>query len=274
MIATFVIFLREGIEASLIVAILLAYLDKLGRRDLFKDIFLGVAAAVVLAAAGGIAAYLTIKTYAGSRFQTEFETVTYLIATALLTFMTFWMRSHSTSMSRDLTNRAQAGMDGKARFALSMLAFQAVGREGLETAVFTLAILFAQPSKTALWGGAAGMVIASGIAFAIFRMGKKLNLAKFFNVVGAVLMIFAAGLLADAVENAQRLGWIHFFSNPLWNSGHLLSENSAMGDVFHSLIGYADRPTFLQAIFYIGYLAIALVVFLAMKPKNRQAIST
>ena len=89
MLATLVIFLREGIEASMIVAILLAYLDRLGRREHFKDVFLGVGAALLLAAGGGVAAYLTIKSYDGSRAQTIFETGTYILAAAVLTYMTF-----------------------------------------------------------------------------------------------------------------------------------------------------------------------------------------
>ncbi|MBO0714841.1 MAG: FTR1 family protein, partial [Acidimicrobiales bacterium] len=93
MVDAFVIFLREGIEASMIVAILLAYLDRAGHRRYFRDVFIGVGAALVLASAGGVAAYLTVRTYAGSRAETIFETVTYVVAAAVLTYMTFWMRN-------------------------------------------------------------------------------------------------------------------------------------------------------------------------------------
>ncbi|MGH2468255.1 MAG: FTR1 family protein, partial [Candidatus Limnocylindrales bacterium] len=132
MAATFVIFLREGIEASMIVAILLAALDRMGRREHFKDVLTGVAAALALVLVGGVAAYITIKTYAGSRAQTIFETVTYLVAAAVLTYMTLWMRSHAATMSADLRARAAAALDGRARWGLGLLSFQAVGREGLE----------------------------------------------------------------------------------------------------------------------------------------------
>src|SRR5579875_1107089 len=106
MVATFVIFLREGIEASMIVAILLAYLDKIGARRHFRDVFLGVGLAMLLVLFGGVAAYLVLKTYAGSRVQTIFETFTYLVAAAVLTYMTFWMRSHARSLSAELRDRA------------------------------------------------------------------------------------------------------------------------------------------------------------------------
>src|SRR5215469_2233377 len=96
-LATLVIFLREGVEGSMIVAILLAYLNRIGRREHFRDVFIGVGAALVLATAGGVAAYETIRTYVGSRAQSIFEIVTYLLAATVLTYMTFWMRAHARS---------------------------------------------------------------------------------------------------------------------------------------------------------------------------------
>ncbi len=132
MLATFVIFLREGIEASMIVAVLLAYLDKIGQRRHFRDIFIGCALAIVLATGGGVVAYVTIRTYAGSRVQTIFETCTYLLAAAVLTYMTFWMRVHARTISRELRERTERALDRGERFGLGFLAFQAVGREGLD----------------------------------------------------------------------------------------------------------------------------------------------
>src|SRR5258706_16302152 len=108
MLATFVIFLREGVEASMIVAILLAYLNRSGQRRHFRDVFGGVAAALLLAGTGGLAAYFTIPTHAGSRGQTIFETVTYLLAAAVLPYMTFWMRSHARGVKRELQSRVGA----------------------------------------------------------------------------------------------------------------------------------------------------------------------
>ncbi len=277
MIPTFVIFLREGIEASMIVAILLAYLDRIGQRRHFREVFLGVAAAVALMIGGGVAAYLVIRQYEGSTVQTVFETVTYLLAAAVLTYMTFWMQSHSRTLSTDLERRSEAALNGKARFGLAALSFQAVGREGLETMVFTLAIVFASSSQTAtpahgrslLVGAVLGLVVALCIAYAIFSLGRRLNLGLFFRVLGVVLMVFAAGLLADAVENMQQLGWLPFLDHPMWNSSGFLSESSALGDVFHSLLGYAERPTPLQAIVWIAFVATSATLFLAMGRRAR-----
>jgi high-affinity iron transporter len=267
MLATLVIFLREGVEASMIIAILLAYLNRIGRREHFRDVFVGVGAALLLATAGGIAAYLTIRSYDGSRVQTIFETVTYLVAASVLTYMTFWMRKHARSLSKELRARADAALDGRARWGLGLLAFQAVGREGLETVVFTLAIVFSTSTAGALSGAVIGLAGSLGIAFVIYRLGHKLNLARFFTVIGVLLMVFAAGLLADAVENLQQLGWLPVLDAPMWDSARLLSEDSAIGDVLHSFFGYSDAPTPLQVLIYAGYLAVVVLVYLGVRAR-------
>jgi high-affinity iron transporter len=269
MLATLVIFLREGVEASMIIAILLAYLNRIGRREHFRDVFIGVGAALILATAGGAVAYATIRSYDGSRVQTIFETVTYLVAATVLTYMTFWMRRHARSLSKELRARAEAALDGRARWGLGLLAFQAVGREGLETVVFTLAIIFSTSTASALSGAAIGLAGALVIAFVIYRLGHKLNLARFFTVIGVLLMVFAAGLLADSVQNMQELGWLPVLDAPMWHSARLLSEDSSVGDVLHSFFGYSDAPTPLQLLIYVGYLAIVILLFLGLRTRTR-----
>lgn len=279
MIPTFVIFLREGIEASMIVAILLAYLDRTGQRRHFRDVFAGVAAALVLVAAGGVAAFELIHRYSGSRVQTIFEASTYVLAAIVLTYMTFWMQLHARTISKDLERRSEEAMSGGARVGLGLLAFQAVGREGIETAVFTLAIVFASSSQAAtthsssqwlLVGAVAGLAVALAIAWWIYKLGHRLNLGRFFRVLGAVLMVFAAGLVADATEDLQQLGWLPQ-GHVLWNTSGFLSESSSIGDVFHSLLGYADQPTVLQGIAWAAYVLIALAGFIYVSRRPRRA---
>ena len=270
MVAVFVIFVREGIEASMIVSILLAFLDRAGAREHFKDVLTGVAAALVLATGGAVAIYFTIRNYDGTRFQTIFETGTYLLAVVVLTYMTFWMRSHARSLSSDLRTRAEQAMGRGERLGLGLLAFQAVGREGLETAIFTLAIVFATGTKGAIWGALAGLIVALAVAAAMYRFGRRLNLGTFFTVIGTLLMVFAAGLVADIVENLQQLGWIRLFDHPLWNSERFVSEGSSLGDVFHSLFGYADHPTVLQLVSYFGYLGLVLMSFVLLARRARR----
>ena len=270
MIPTFVIFLREGIEASMIVAILLAYLKRLGQTRHFRDVFLGVGAALALTLVGGIAAYFAISQYSGSRVQTYFETATYLVAAGFLTAMTFWMHKHARTMAKDLERRSEVALTKGGRVGLGLLAFQAVGREGLETMVFTLAIVFASSRQAAtpvhgnllLVGAALGLACALGIAFAIYKVGAKLNLRRFFQVLGLVLMLFAAGLLSDAVENLQQLRWLPFGTHVVWNTSGVVTESSSLGDVLHSLVGYAERPTVLQIIVWVIYVVTSMSIFL------------
>ncbi len=272
MIPTFVIFLREGIEASMIVAILLAYLDRIGKREHFRDVFAGVAAAMLVVIVGGFAAYFFVAQYDGSNVQTYFETATYLIAAGALTYMTFWMQSHARSLSKDLEQRTEVALSKGSRAGLGVLAFQAVGREGLETMVFTLAIVFASKKQAAtpvqgnllLVGAGLGLLVAFGLAFAIYKMGAKLNLRRFFRILGVLLMIFAAGLLVDAVENLQQLGWITLGDQVLWNSSSVIAEGSNGGDLLHALLGYADHPTVLQAVVWITYVSTSCVMFVRM----------
>jgi high-affinity iron transporter len=185
----------------------------------------------------------------------------------VLTYMTFWMRKHARSLSKELRERAEAALDGRARWGLGLLAFQAVGREGLETVVFTLAIIFSTSTAGALTGALIGLAGALGIAFVIYRLGHKLNLSRFFTVIGVLLMVFAAGLLANSVENLQQLGWLPVLAAPMWHSAQLLSEDSAFGDVLHSFFGYSDAPTPLQLLIYLGYLVVVVIAFLGIRAR-------
>jgi high-affinity iron transporter len=261
-LGTFVIFLREGIEASMIVAILLAYLSRIGRRDRFRDVYAGVGAALLLSFGGGAVVYWTIRAYAGSSLQTIVETGTYLLAAALLTYMTFWMQAHARTLSTDLQGRLSTAVGAGSSVALFLLAFQAVGREGLETAVFTLAIAFTATPLFLLLGAALGLAAACAIARGIYVYGRRLNMRRFFQIVGTLLMVFAAGLLGDAVQNLQELGWLPWLTHPVWNTGSLLSEDSPLGDILHSFVGYAQQPTVLQLGIYVAYVAVVLALFL------------
>ena len=264
------IFLREGIEASMIVAILLSYLSRINKREHFRDVFVGVGAAFVLVLFGGVGAYFLIKQYDGSNIQTYFETATYVIAAGFLTWMTFWMHKHAHTMAKELQERSDVALSKGTRFGLGVLAFQAVGREGLETMVFTLAIVFASSRQAAtpvhgnllLLGAALGLIVALALAFAMYKMGTKLNLKIFFRVLGIVLMFFAAGLLADAVENMQQLGWLSIGTHVMWNTSNAVTESSSVGDVLHSLVGYADHPTVMQGIVWLVYIVVSVSAFI------------
>ncbi len=273
MLATFVLFLREGLEASLIVSMLFAALRQLDQMGKARAVWIGVGLAILGSLLGGLALYVFVHEYANTTFQTIFETITYLVAVVLLTTMTFWMQKHSRSMKREITTRASAA--GSA-FALGLLAFTSVGREGLESAFFTLAFAFQTNAILLLTGALLGMLSAVGLCVLIYRLGYRLDYRVFFRVMGILLLIFAAGLLSDAVQNMQQLGWIAFGTTPLWNTSHILSENSTLGDLLHGIIGYAEAPTVLQGLFYILYLVIVGGIFawVTRKPHTGKPVAS
>jgi high-affinity iron transporter len=258
MIATFVLFLREGLEASLIVSILFAALRQLDQMEKARAVWIGVSLAVAASLLGGITLYITVHDYVGTTFQTIFETITYLLAVVLLTSMTFWMQQHSRSLKREITAKASASGSG---FALGLLAFSTVGREGLETAVFTLAFAFRTNALLLLMGAFLGLLAAIGLCVMIYRLGYRLDFRIFFRVMGILLLFFAAGLLGDAIQNMQQLGWLSFGTSPLWNTAHILSEDSTLGDLLHTFLGYAEAPTVLQGLIYALYLLVVGGIF-------------
>ena len=265
MIAAFVLFLREGLEASLIVSLLFAALRQLGMTHQARAVWIGVGLAILGSLLGGVALYVTIHNYVGSTFQSIFETITYLVAVVLLTTMTFWMQSHSRSMKKEFVAKASAASSG---LALGLLAFSTVGREGLETAVFTLAFAFQTSGLLLLIGAALGLLVSIGLCVMIYRLGYRLDYRLFFRAMGIVLLFFAAGLLGNVIQNMQALNWIAFGTTPLWNTARILSENSTLGDILHSFLGYAESPTVLQGIVYTVYLLTAGGIFfwLTRKP--------
>ncbi len=265
MLATFVLFLREGLEASLIVSILFAALRQLGQTRHMRAIWAGVSLAVLGSLLGGIALYATIREYDGSTFQTVFETITFLAAVALLTTMTFWMQSHSRTLKREIT--AKAGSAGSG-FALGLLAFTTVGREGLESAVFTLAFAFQSAGFSLLLGAALGILAAVGLSYMIYRLGYRLDYRLFFRAMGIVLLFFAAGLLGNAIQNLQELGWLPLGMTHMWNSANILSQETTLGDLLHGLIGYSEAPTVLQGLMYAAYLLVAGSIFWRLTRKH------
>jgi high-affinity iron transporter len=275
MLASFLIFLREGIEGSMIISIMCAYLAGAGRRDLFRPIFAGVLAALATSALVGVALYLVAKdAFIGSTAQTWFETITFVLAVVVLTYMTFWMKAKSRNISSSLKAQMNAAIAGGSAFALTVLAFVTVGREAIETAIFLLAIAFKNSAFSLLLGAVGGLSVALALSFAIYRLGMRINMRRFFTIMGSALMIVAAGLLADAVQNLQELGVLPGGGATLWNTSRILSDDSNLGDVLHGLFGYAASPSALQIAVWAIFLAIGLRFFLAQTTGPRRQLSS
>jgi len=271
-LGSFLIFLREGIEGSMIVAIMCAYLTAAGRRHLFRAVFLGVGAALLASSLGAVGLYVAIKdSFIGSTAQTWFETGTFVLAVIVLTYMTFWMKRNARHLSATLKSHVTAAVSGGSAVALAMLAFVTVGREAVETVIFLLAISFQNSALQMLAGALAGLAISLAISVAVYRLGIRLNLRRFFTVVGAALMVVAAGLLANAVQNLQELRVLPGAGYGLWNTGGIVPEDSTLGDILHGLVGYAAAPTALQVLVWALFLGFGLLFFLGNPLAGKQS---
>ncbi|MBV8087228.1 MAG: FTR1 family protein [Chloroflexi bacterium] len=276
MLGSFLIFAREGIEGTLICAILLTVLAGAGRKDLFRWVFAGAGAAAGLAAIAGVVLWiLTRDAFVGSTAQAWFETVVFIVAVVVLTYMTFWMRRHSRTIGRELRAKLQGaiGSGSGAAWALFLIAFVTVGREAVETVIFLLAIAYqSSPAQLGI-GAGLGLAVALAVALAMYRLGVRVNLGRFFAVVGSLLMLVAAGLLANAVQNLQALGVLPGGGMTIWNTSKTLPDDTGVGDVLHGLIGYSASPSVLQAVMWMLFLAVGLTLFLRphAAPATRRA---
>ncbi len=250
-----VIFFREGLEASLIVSIILAYLKKVDHQRLARQVWLGVFCAIAIDLTIGLSLYHVIHHYDGSRVQLLLEGTTYFVAMAMLTGMSFWMKSQSRNMKRSLEARVNTAVAQGTLLAMVGLTFITVGREGLETVFFTLAVAFHSSWIALVVGAGIGLGLALAVDWVMLRAGRRVPLSLFFNILGGVLLVFAAALLSDGIENFQILGWLPLW-HVLWHTGRWLNQSGVLGSILHNFIGYAEAPTVLQVAAYVLYLVV------------------
>jgi high-affinity iron transporter len=272
---SFLIFLREGIEGSMICAILLSYLAAGNRRDMFRWVLGGAFVALAASAVIGGGIYVMARaSFVGSRAQVWFETGTFAVAVVVLTYMTFWMKRHARRLSSDLKVRVDGAVTGGSGLALALIAAATVGREAVETSIFMVAMALQNSPMQILVGAVAGLVVALAVSVAIYKLGMRLNLGRFFTIVGAALMVVAAGLLANTVQNLQALGvfaGIPGAAVQVWNTSALIPQDSTLGDILHGLVGYAESPSLLQALTYLVFLVVGLMLFLRPTPRRQPA---
>jgi len=253
MISAFLITLREGLEMSLIVGILLAYLARTGHRREFPAVWAGVAfAALVSLAAGGII-FATAGEFSG-RGEQLFEATAFLMAVAILTYMIFWMRREAVTIRSSLQARMSEALQAGSRATLVMLAWVSVGREGVETALFFFATVRASSPLDAGLGGVLGLSTAVLLGWLLYRGTYRLDLRMFFNVTSALLLVVGAGLLTRGIGELQEAGLVPPLVEHLWNSNHLVNQTSTLGNLLEAMFGYTSTPSLTQVIAYVVYL--------------------
>ncbi len=265
MLPTFVIGLREGLEASLIVSIVATFLYQRGRRDLLRWVFVGVGIAVVLCGAVGIVLQVVSQNLP-QRQQEGLETVIGLVAVAMVTYMVVWMRRHSRDLKGQLEGAAADALAAGSGVALVLMAFLAVMREGFETAVFLLAAFNESSSGSSAWIGAIlGILIAIGLGYAIFRGGVKLNLSRFFRFTGVVLVLVAAGLVVNAIHTAHEAGWLNIGQDQFADLTSVVRPGSVQSSLLTGMLGIQERPTVIEFAAWLVYL-IPVGVYVAWPP--------
>lgn len=265
MFAAALITFREGLEAALIVGIVLGYLKKTGHMDRQWSVWWGVVAAIVasLAAALGLQAV-------GARFEGRaeevFEGVTMLLAAGVLTWMVFWMQTQGRRIKGQLEEEVRQAVAAEQSWALFSLAFLAVVREGIETVLFLSAAVFASSPVQTLTGGLIGLAVAVVVGWLLFAASVRLDVRRFFQVTGMLLIVFAAGLVAHGVHEFQEAGVLPILVEHVWDINHLLDENGTLGSILKSLFGYNGNPSLIEVLSYVGYYVVIGLATWRRKP--------
>lgn len=274
MFQNFLIGLREGLEAALVVGLLLAYVRKTGKAHLVPKIWMGVLTAVVVSL--GFGALLTFGPR-GLTFEAQ-EAIggsLSIIAVGFVTWMIFWMAENSKHLSRELGQKIDAAQASTA--AVVVIAALAVGREGLETALFLWAASQSAGSGAmALVGALLGIIIAIALAWLIMRGVLKLNLATFFRYTGIFLIFIAAGVLAYGVHDLQEAGLLPGLHHLAFDLSHIIAPTSLVGTLLKGLFNFSPATTWLEAGAWLMYTGTVLTIFLTKHkaPKTAAKLTT
>ena len=268
MIPTLVIGLREGVEASLIVGIIAAFLGRSGRRDALRQVWIGTGIAVVLCLAIGVG-LVTLSRELPQKAQEGLETVVGAFAVVMVTFMILWMSRHARGMKKELEGAAAHALASGSAKALVAMAFLAVLREGFETAVFLVSVIENSSSvSTGTVGAVIGILIAVGIGYGIYRGGVRINLARFFKITGLVLVIVAAGLLMTVAHTAHEAGWVNFGQAQALDLSWLVRPGTVVSSLLTGVLGVQPRPTVVEVVAWLLY-AVPMLVFVGWPRRAR-----
>ncbi|THG28474.1 iron uptake transporter permease EfeU [Naasia lichenicola] len=262
MLANYLIGLREGLEAGLIVGILFAYLRKLDRRDLAPRLWIGIGVAVLVSL--GTGAILTWGPY-GLSFQAQ-EILgggLSILAVGLVTWMIFWMASHARSLKGELQSRLDLAVAGSG-IGIVILGMVSVGREGVETALFIWATVASTGSAVAGTVAALlGILTSSAIAYLIYRGSLRINLGRFFTWTGGFLIIVAAGVLLYGIGDLQEAGVLPGFGQQAFSLAAVIPPSSWYGTLLQGLFNFTPEPTWAQVTAWLLYLVVVGALFLS-----------
>ena len=258
MVAAGLLAFREGLEAALILGIVLGVLRRLGRREQEKMVWLGAALAALLSLAVGLGLYAIGASFEG-KAEEVFEGVAMLLAAGVLTWMVFWMNRQGRAIQAELEQGVQRAAAEGGGWAVFSLAFLAVFREGIELALFMIAAAFTASAAAVVLGGVAGLAASAVAGWLLFASTKRLNVQAFFRITSILLIVFAAGLVAYGVHELNEAGIIPAIVEHVWDLNPILDENSGIGQILKALFGYNGNPSLTEVLAYIGYWVVVLL---------------
>ena len=261
-LAPFLIMLREGIEAALIVGIIAGYLRQTGRGAAMRQVWIGIGLAVLLCT--GVAAAIVLGGHEYPQKQQELlEAVVALIAVAILTSMVFWMKRAGRTMKGQLhASIDRAFAQGGTPWALVGMAFLAVLREGLESLFFLLAAFQQTFSKLPAIGAVTGLAVAIALGIALYKGAVRMDLRRFFQMTGILIIFVAAGLVAGALKSLHEAGLWNHLQTLAFDWTQTLPVYSVVGSVLSAVLGYNDHPSVGEVLVYFAYLLPVLLLYL------------
>lgn len=260
MLANFLIGLREGLEAALVVSILIAYLVRTGRRDRSREVLIGVITAIALSI--GFGGLLTV-TSSSMPFEAQeaFGGVMSILAVGLVTWMIFWMRRTARFLRRELEGKMAAALE-IGPVALVLIAFVAVAREGIETSLFIWSTTRATAGTSPFIGALLGLLTAAALGYLLYRSAVQINLAKFFTYTGAGLVVVAAGVLAYGLHDLQEAGWLPGLDSTVFDVSAHVPLSSWYGALLKGAFNWNPAPTHVELTAWAVYLVVVMTAFL------------
>ena len=252
MASSFLLAFREGIEAALIVSILLGTLVKFDKKELIGKVWLGVLAAVI-GCAVAVAALTILGIQLSEEYEPIYEGVLLAVSAGLLTWVILWISNSGKTLKEEITKTAQNNSAGTGIFSL---AFFAIFREGLELALFLAAINATTEVTATLSGTFAGLVLAVMVGWLLYRGTIQFNLRNFFSITNSLLVLMAAGMAAMAIHEFAEAGLFPWFSSTAWDLSWLVSKQSTLGLLLKAMFGFNPAPSAAEVAVYIAYLII------------------
>jgi high-affinity iron transporter len=263
MISIILVALREGLEAALIVGIMFSIIQKFDQKEFRKPLWFGVIAAVVVSA--GIALLLRIV---GAELEGNaekiFEAFSLLVAAGMLMWMILWVNRQSATFQANLETRMKLNGTNQTAMIFSITFFSVV-REGLELALLLLATGFGVSTVNQIVGTLIGILSAVLLGWLWYRSSNRLSLRRFFQITNLLLILFSAGMVAQAITEFNELGWIPGIINPLYDISHIFNDQSPMGGLLSTLLGYSSSPTLTRTVTYLLFI-LPMLFFFAGKP--------